>query len=97
LERTKRWFIKRIMLTTGWFPSGVSAPELVAPSGSLSLPEALDRLEFAAEQFERKCSLPGATWGYHSLLGKMNRRAWRRFHAIHAFHHFLYFTDTADI
>ncbi len=90
-ERTKRWYIKRFMLTTGWFPSGVSAPESVAPSGSLSLPEALDRLQNAAEEFERKCSSPGATWGYHSLLGKMNGRTWRRFHTIHAVHHFSFF------
>lgn len=90
-ERTKRWFIKGVMLTTGWFPSGVSAPVSVAPSGSLTLPEALDRLEFAAEEFERKCSSPGATWGYHSLLGKLNGRAWRRFHTIHAAHHFSFF------
>jgi hypothetical protein len=90
-ERTKRWFIKCVMLTTGWFPSGVSAPDSVAPSGLLSLPEALDRLEFATEEFQRKCSSPGATWGYHSLLGKMNGRSWRRFHAIHAAHHFSYF------
>ncbi len=90
-ERTKRWFIKGVMLTTGWFPSGISAPESVAPSGSLSLPEALDRLQNAAEEFERKCSSPGATWGYHSLLGKMSGRTWRRFHTIHAAHHFSFF------
>lgn len=91
-ERTKRWFIKGIMLTTGWFPSGVSAPESVTPSGSLSLPEALDRLQTAAEEFERKCSSPGATWGHHSLLGKMNGWSWRRFHSIHAAHHFSFFS-----
>lgn len=94
-ERTKRWFIKGIMLTTGWFPRGVSAPESVAPSGSLSLPEALDRLQAAAEEFERKCSSTGASWGYHSILGKMSGRTWRRFHAIHAAHHFSHFIDTA--
>lgn len=93
-ERTKRWFIRRVMLTRGWFPSGVSAPESVAPSGSLSLPEALDRLQNAAEEFERKCSSPGATWGYHSLLGKVNGRTWRRFHAIHAAHHFSFFAPS---
>ena len=90
-ERTKRWFIKGVMLTTGWFPDGVSAPDSVTPSGSLSLLEALNRLQAAAEEFERKCSSPGATWGYHSMLGKMNGRAWRRFHTIHAAHHFSFF------
>lgn len=96
-ERTKRWFIKRVMVMTGWFPSGVSAPDSVVPSGSLSLPEALNRLELAAGQFERKCSSPGASGGYHSILGKMNGRAWRRFHVIHAAHHFSYFTSGRNL
>ncbi len=93
-ERTKRWFIKGVMLTTGWFPSGVSAPTSVTPTGSLSLSEALDRLEAAVEEFERKCSSPGASWSYHTLLGKMSGRTWRRFHTIHAAHHFSFFAPS---
>jgi hypothetical protein len=89
--RVKRWCIKQVMLTTGWFPHGVSAPDSVAPSGSISLNEALGRLETAAVKFDQKCSSTGATWGYHSMLGKLSGRAWRRFHSIHAAHHFSFF------
>ncbi|MGD2108958.1 MAG: DUF1569 domain-containing protein [Phycisphaerae bacterium] len=90
-ERVLRWGVKRFMLATGWFPSGASAPASVAPSNSVSLEEALSRLEEAAAAFARKCSSPRSTWGYHSLLGKMSGRAWRRFHSIHAAHHFSFF------
>ncbi len=90
-ERAKRWCVKRIMLATGWFPGGVTAPGLVEPSGSLSLPQALDRLHHAVEQFENKFASPGAGWSYHSILGRMNDRQWRKFHSIHAAHHFSFF------
>lgn len=91
-ERVKRWCIKQAMLVTGWFPQGVSAPDSVAPSGCLPIEDTLNRLRTASADFDRKLSSPGATWGYHSLLGKMNGRSWRRFHSIHAAHHFRYFT-----
>jgi len=92
-QRAMRWFAKQFMLATGWFPTGVSAPTSVAPSNSVSLEDALIRLEDAAAAFDRKCSTPGSTWGYHSLLGKMNGREWRRFHSIHAAHHFSFFNS----
>lgn len=90
-KRFQRWIVKQVMLATGWFPSDVAAPSSVAPSGTLSLPEALQRLEAASEAFERKCAAPVATWGYHSILGKMSGPSWRRFHSIHAAHHFSFF------
>ncbi len=90
-ERAKRWCIKHFMLATGWFPRGVPAPASVAPSGSVLLDDGIKRLEDAAAAFDRKCSSPHSTWGYHSLLGKMSGRTWRRFHSIHAAHHFSFF------
>ena len=90
-QRATRWCAKQYMLATGWFPHGVSAPASVAPSSSVSIEDALSRLEDAAAAFDRKCSSPRSTWGYHSLLGKMSGRAWRRFHSIHAAHHFSFF------
>ncbi len=90
-KRFQRWIVKRIMLATGWFPSGVGAPSSVAPTGTLTVPEAIDRLQVACEAFEQKCASPGASWGYHSILGKMSSRSWRRFHSIHAAHHFSFF------
>jgi len=91
IERAKRWCIKQFMLATGWFPRGVPAPASVTPSSSVLLDDALARLEDAAAAFERKCASSDSTWGYHSLLGRMSGRAWRRFHAIHAAHHFSFF------
>lgn len=90
-ERAKRWCIKQFMLATGWFPRGVPAPASVVPSSSVLIEDALSRLEDAAAAFDRKCSSPRSTWGYHSLLGKMSGIAWRRFHTIHATHHFSFF------
>ena len=91
LGRVMRWYVKMFMLATRWFPSGVSAPESVTPSASVSLEDALSRLEDATAAFDRKCSSPGSTWGFHSMLGKMNGRTWRRFHSIHAAHHSSFF------
>ena len=91
IERAKRWCIKQFMLATGWFPRGVPAPASVTPSSLVLLEDALARLENAAAAFDRKCSSPNSTWGYHALLGRMSGRAWRRFHAIHAAHHFSFF------
>lgn len=90
-ERAKRWCVKRVMLATGWFPGGVTAPGLVEPSGELSLAQALERLQQAVEQFEHKYASSGAGWSYHSILGRMNDRQWRKFHSIHAAHHFSFF------
>lgn len=91
IERAKRWCTKQFMLATGWFPRGVPAPASVTPSSSVLLDDALARLEDATAAFDRKCASPDSTWGYHSLLGKMSARAWRRFHAIHAAHYFSFF------
>lgn len=90
-ERAKRCCIKNIMLATGWFPQGITAPGTVTPQGTMPLPEALNRLAVATAEFDRKCAAPNATWGYHSILGRMSARAWHRFHTVHARHHFRFF------
>ena len=87
-EKAKRSCIRLFMLVTGWFPRGVPAPVCVSPSGAVLLEDAIGRLEAAVAAFDRKRSSPCSTWGHHSLLGKMTGRAWRRFHSIHAAHHF---------
>ena len=87
VRRFTRWFLKNLMLLTGCFPKGVPAPESVQPPGGVSLDEALDRLRAAADAFDLKYTAGDESWGYHSLLGRMNGRAWRRFHRIHASHH----------
>jgi len=87
-QRLMRRAVKSLMLSTGWFPTGAPAPESVQPPADISLEQALSRLRAATEAFDAKFITPGSSWGYHSLLGKMSGRAWRRFHHIHAAHHF---------
>lgn len=87
-QRFARWFLKRLMLLVGHFPKGVPAPESVQPVEDVSLDASLERLRAAAAAFEQKYAGRNASWGYHSLLGRMSGRAWRRFHGVHAAHHF---------
>lgn len=91
ITRFQRWIVKRVMLATGRSPSSVPAPISIAPTGTLTLPDALDRLQDACEALEQKCASPGASWGYHSILGKMSGASWRRIHLNHAAHHFAFF------
>ena len=86
--RLARSLVRRLMLLTGWFPAGASAPESVQPSDDASLQDAILRLRRAAESFDVKFADRSQGWGVHSMLGRMNGRAWRRFHCIHAAHHF---------
>jgi hypothetical protein len=87
-QRLARSLVRRFMLLTGWFPAGASAPESVQPSADASLQDAIRRLRKAAESFDVKFADRSEGWGVHSMLGRMNGRAWRRFHCIHAAHHF---------
>jgi hypothetical protein len=89
-RRLKRWMIKRAMLLTGWFPEKVPAPQSVQPSADMPQDSTVLRLRAAAEAFDLKYNTRGVSWGYHSLLGRMSGRAWRRFHQIHAAHHFAF-------
>jgi hypothetical protein len=90
-QRLIRSFLKNLMLLTGYFPEGAPAPESVQPTAGVSLDDSLHRLRAAVEAFDRKFAARNASWGYHSLLGRMNGRTWRRFHCIHAAHHFSFF------
>lgn len=93
-QRLARSLVRRFMLLTGWFPGGVSAPESVQPSDGVSLQEALIRLRRAAESFDAKFADRSRGWSVHSILGRMNGRAWRRFHCIHTSHHFSFLSRT---
>ena len=93
-QRLGRSLVRRFMLITGWFPQGVSAPESVQPSGDVALQEALTRLRRAAESFDAKFTDRSRGWGVHSMLGPMSGPAWRRFHCMHAAHHFSFLSRT---
>ena len=90
-QRVIRSCLKNLMLLTGYFPEGAPAPESVQPTAGVSLDDALHRLRAAVEAFDRKIAASNASWGYQSLLGRMNGRTWRRFHCTHAAHHFSFF------
>ena len=87
-QRLARGLVRRFMLLTGWFPAGASAPESVQPSDDASLQDAILRLRRAAESFDVKFADRSQGWGVHSMLGRMNGRAWRPFQCIHAALHF---------
>jgi len=94
-QRLVRWSLKNMMLLTGYFPKGAPAPESVQPPKDASIDSALDRLRRAATAFDDKYASRRATWAYHSLLGRMTGRMWRRFHFIHAAHHFSFLHATS--
>ncbi len=79
------------LLMTGRFPRGITAPDVVVPSDAPELDRTLAQLEQAAAAFEQKYARGAAAWVYHPLLGRMSGRQWRRFHIIHAAHHFAQF------
>lgn len=90
-RRARQFVMKRVLLLTGRFPNGVRAPDMVVPSNSPRLDLSLDRLEAAVKYFESAFDRPGMRWPDHPLLGAMSGKEWRRFHSIHAAHHFSFF------
>ena len=87
-QRLKRRIMKRALLTFGRFPEGVPAPKFVQPSPAADLDTALRALDDAAAAFDRKHAQPDAKWNDHPLFGPMTGADWRRFHDVHAAHHF---------
>jgi hypothetical protein len=64
------------------------SPKFVQPSASTEFDAAVKSLAAAAEAFEAKAARPCEAWIDHPLLGPMSGAQWRRFHVIHARHHF---------
>jgi len=94
-RRLKQYFMKRGLLLTGRFPKNVPAPEFVVPSRAPSLVATLIRLETAVEAFERAIERSNGPWPDHPMLGRMSGAEWRRFHWIHASHHYSLFRRSA--
>ena len=88
LVRLQRRVMKRGLLWSGMFPKGVPSPKFVTPSDSAELDAAIEKLASAATAFDRKHAQAGARWVYHPLLGPMTGPQWKRFHDLHARHHF---------
>jgi hypothetical protein len=86
--RLRRWLV----VTLGWFPSGIEAPRHVVPTGKVvlsataagvrqHLAEMDDILARAAGRFGRKAVLD------HPILGPFSIADWARFHFVHTRHH----------
>lgn len=93
LQRLKRRAIKHALLWSGRFPEGVPSPKVVLPSDGADLDHAIGMLVAAAEAFDRKRGRDDARWIAHPLLGPMSGAQWKRFHDLHARHHFRFMTD----
>lgn len=90
---TVRGRLRRFLIVTvGWFPSGIEAPRHVVPSGTLPLSAVMastrqhlvemdEVLARAREQFGRQAVLD------HPILGPFTIADWARFHRVHTGHH----------
>jgi hypothetical protein len=81
-----------VVVTLGWFPSGIEAPRHVVPTGELQLSAvaAASRQHLAEmdevfvrarERFGRRAVLD------HPILGPFSIADWARFHRVHTRHH----------
>ena len=82
-----------MVVELGYFPKGRKAPDQVRPTGSQ------DGAKVLAETLEHLTSMDSGITACeerfgastllvnHSILGALNARQWRKFHAIHARHH----------
>ncbi len=91
--KLKRRVMKHGLLLSGRFPQGVPSPDFVLPTASTEegtgrFEEMVQRLAAAAERFDAKVRRADARWVNHPLLGPMTGAQWRRFHTLHARHHF---------
>ncbi len=92
LERLKRRAVRCGLLWSGRFPEGVPSPAFVRPTDAVELDVAITMLKLATEAFDRKLKQADARWVYHPLLGPMRGSRWKRFHDLHARHHFKFMT-----
>ncbi|MBN2562573.1 MAG: DUF1569 domain-containing protein [Phycisphaerae bacterium] len=88
--RLRRWLYRRIVLTMGYIPRGIPVPEGVYPSEQAILETELAHLESAARAFEAAAHEPDKVWPGQRYMGPLNAAQWRRFHHVHAAHHFAF-------
>ena len=76
-----------IVLTFGFIPHGRVSPSRVVPQADITWEDAIRNLEAAIALCEKKMKT-GEPWMAHPMLGFSDARRWRRFHMVHARHHF---------
>ena len=91
-----QWFLQLMVLSFGYFPQGVPAPDGTVPQpgflaamdgGSLAeqLRADLSLMDAALDRCRRKFGMERVA--VHPILGPMRVDQWRRFHAVHTLHH----------
>jgi hypothetical protein len=89
LKRSMRRFV---VVTLGWFPTGVEAPRHVQPTGELSLSTLLERAGAHLAEMDATLARAAARFGSgpvmdHPILGPFTAAHWARFHCVHTRHH----------
>lgn len=90
------WLFRRITLTAGYIPAGIPVPDGVYPAESASEEEELAHLESAALDFEAAALDRSRTWPGQRYMGRLSAAQWRRFHHVHAAHHFAYLAQGGE-
>jgi len=90
-KRSLQWATARIVLITGWVPTGVSAPQRVIPP--TDAPEsAIDEFLAALAELKRF----SGEFGVHPRFGRLSRDQYMRLHWIHCSHHLGFLTPTTN-
>jgi hypothetical protein len=84
-----RWLFRRIILTAGYIPRDVAVPDGAVPDEAAPKVE-VAHLESAARAFEAAGGEPDRVWPGQRFMGPLSAVQWRRFHHVHAAHHFAF-------
>jgi len=81
-----------LVVTLGYFPTGVEAPAHVVPTGRVSLPDLLTKVRMHLESLDRTAAAAKGRFGSgrvmdHPILGPFTVDQWLKFHQIHTRHH----------
>lgn len=92
LSVLRHWFFRRVILTMGYIPRGIPVPDGLYPSDDAALAAELTHLESAIQAFEAAALEPDRAWPAQRFTGPLTATQWRRFHHVHAAHHFAFLT-----
>ncbi len=84
----RRWLLRRIILTFAYIPGGVAVPQGAEPDEQADMDAELTHLESAARAFEAATLEKDRIWPGQRFMGPLTAAQWRRFHHVHAAHHF---------
>jgi hypothetical protein len=81
-----------VVVTLGWFPTGITAPRHVLPSGEVSLSELAARTRDHLAEMDAVLLRVRDQFGAgrvldHPVLGPFTADDWARFHHVHTRHH----------